>query len=75
MTQEAVAEALNVSAFHYRRMEVGKSGISIDLLIDVAEYFGTSLDYLVLGKSNPASKMKKDLLEMAQAITDMAERI
>ena len=75
MTQEAMAEALNVSAYHYRRIEVGKEGASIDLLIDIAEYFGISLDYLVLGKGRSVGVLKRDLLDIARAISKAAETL
>lgn len=75
MTQEAMAEALNVSAYHYRRIEVGKEGASIDLLIDVADYFETSLDFLVLGKGLSAEMLKKELTDIAKTIRKMADTL
>ncbi len=51
MTQEAVAEALNVSVCYYRCIEIGNADASISLLINAADYFETSLDFLILGKA------------------------
>ncbi len=78
ITQEAAAEALNCSAYHYRRVESGKEGASIDLLIDMAGYFGTSIDYLVLGRTGAAAaekeELKKQMLMIARLITKVTEK-
>ena len=49
LTQEQFAEKFNVSVEHVGRIETGKRGISIDLLVDIACAFDVSLDYLILG--------------------------
>ena len=51
LTQEQFAERLNISTVHLAKIETGKRGCSLDILIDFAEFFGASLDYLVLGKA------------------------
>ena len=51
LTQEQLAERLNVSTVHLAKIETGKRGCSLDILIDFAAFFNASLDYLVLGKS------------------------
>ena len=51
LTQEQFAERLNISAVHLAKIETGRRGCSLDILIDFAEFFGASLDYLVLGKA------------------------
>ena len=50
LTQEQLAERLNVSTVHLAKIETGKRGCSLDILIDFATFFNVSLDYLVLGK-------------------------
>ena len=50
LTQEKLAEALNISRIHLAHIEIGEKAPSIDLLIVMAEFFGTTLDYLVLGR-------------------------
>ena len=54
-TQETAAYNLYISQDHLRKIESGKSGASIDLLIDIAEYSDTPLDYLVLGRTGHVS--------------------
>lgn len=75
MTQEVMAERLNVSAYHFRRIENGKEGASIDLLIDIAELFGISLDYLILGRENAKDSLKKDLVDLAKRIRSIADEM
>lgn len=50
LTQEQLAECLNISTVHLAKIEAGKRGCSMDILIDFSAFFGTSLDYLVHGK-------------------------
>ena len=49
LTQEKFADKFNVSVEHVGRMETGKRGTSMDLLVDISCVFNVSLDYLVLG--------------------------
>ena len=49
-TQDDLAEHMNVSHGFISRIESGKKGCSVDLMIQISEIFGTSLDYLILGK-------------------------
>lgn len=50
LTQEKLAEALNISRIHLAHIEIGDKAPSIDLLIDMSVFFGKSLDYIVLGR-------------------------
>lgn len=50
LTQERLAEELNISVVHLAKIENGKRGCSLDILVDIAVFFDASLDYLVLGK-------------------------
>lgn len=52
LTQEQMAEKLNIYVDHLGKIERGVSGASIDLLVQIAVDFNVSLDYLILGKSN-----------------------
>lgn len=49
MTQEALAGSLNISIDHLSKIEHGKRGVSIDLLLDISEALDVSLDYLLKG--------------------------
>ena len=45
--QETVAKELFVSQSTYSRYETGEIEMPISMCIRIAEYFGTSIDYLV----------------------------
>ncbi len=49
-TKEEMAEELYISVEHLNRLENGKVGISIDLLMEMSEGFAVSTDYLLVGK-------------------------
>jgi transcriptional regulator with XRE-family HTH domain len=50
LTQEELAAELGVSTNSIARIEVGIRVPSIDMFVDLAAFFGASLDYLILGK-------------------------
>lgn len=47
LTQSEVASALGVSSVVYSRYETGKRQPSIDVLIQMADVFGVTVDYLL----------------------------
>lgn len=47
LTQKDISKYLNVSQVAYSYYEIGKRQIPIDLLIKLAEYYDTSVDYLL----------------------------
>lgn len=49
LTQEKLAEELNISIKHCSAVERGAACFSLDKLIEVCEYFDVTLDYLVRG--------------------------
>ncbi len=53
LTQEQMAEKLNISVKHYGGVERGNAGLSIDNLIEISRILGLSLDYLVKGEADP----------------------
>lgn len=50
LTQEKLAEQLDVSVKHISSVECGNSSLSLDKLIHVCAILDCSMDYLVLGK-------------------------
>lgn len=59
LTQEQLAEKINVSTTHLYRMETGVSAGSMDLIVEIAAHFDVSLDYLVLGKEQPRDTLRE----------------
>ena len=64
-TQEKMAEKLDIDRSFYSRIEAGKSGCSIDLLVELSIQFDVSLDYLIIGRhnANPLREQEKQLLK------------
>ena len=55
MTQTQLAEYVGISSDNLGRIERGQQGVSIDLLIELADFFAVSMNYIALGR-----KMKVD---------------
>ena len=51
MTQEVLAEKLDISIKHCSSVERGFASLSLERLIDCCNIFDTSLDYLIRGES------------------------
>lgn len=67
-TQEQFSEMLNMTVNHLYKIEAGMRNVSIDLLVEIAAHFDTSLDYLVLGKETEIDQQK-----IRSAITLLSE--
>ena len=46
-SQAAVAEKIGISQPNYSKYELGKVNIPVEMLIKLADLYGTSVDYLV----------------------------
>lgn len=55
MTQEQLADVLGTTRQAVSKWEAGKSTPDIDYAVLMGEYFGVSMDYLILGKDTPGS--------------------
>ena len=75
ITQESLAKQLNISDEHLRKIEAGSRGASIDLFIEIAEFFGVSLDYLLLGKENGRIHIRQELLSLADELIEIAGKM
>lgn len=73
MTQEEMAEALNISLEHLSKMERGKRKPSIDLIIAMACYFHVSTDYLLMGKDHDKVDSRTKLLDVVTQLTEIAK--
>jgi len=75
MTQEQLAEKLNISYSMMAKIEIGNKGISIDLLIELIVFFDVSMEYIILGQELHKDKLKsqyelakKQLLELGEML-------
>ena len=66
-----LAEKLGVSHRHLGDLERGSSNGSVKILIDIAEYFHVSMDYLLLGRDPSRDPFQNEL----QAAIDHLEKI
>lgn len=73
MTQEEIAEALNISLEHLSKMERGKRNPSIDLLVAMACYFHVSTDYLLMGKNYDMVGCRAKILDVVTQLTEIAK--
>ena len=58
LKQEDVAKILNISQTNYSKYELGKINIPINSLIVLADFYNTSIDYL-LGITNESKPYPK----------------
>ena len=56
LTQEGLASELNIDRSLLSHVEAGKRGCSVDLFVRLSEFFGVTLDLLILGKEQAASQ-------------------
>ena len=75
MTQEELAEMLNINKQHVSRMERGVTACSIDLLIELSCHLQISTDYLLMGKDPDTGKQKEQILEVIAKLSDVAQRL
>lgn len=70
-TQEEIAGLLNMDRSYYSRIESGKRGCSVDVLVHLSELLDVSLDYLVFGTNRcntittaDKSQLKEDIITL-----------
>lgn len=59
MKQEEVAALLNIKQTTYSKYELGKINVPIEAFMKMADFYKTSIDYLVGRTNNPAPVTKK----------------
>ena len=61
LTQEQLAEKMNVSTPYIAKSETGKQTGPVELAVEFAAFFEVSLDYLLVGKGDFAEEQKRGL--------------
>ena len=74
LTQEEFCDVIGISDTHYRKIEAGTRTGSLELIVEMAEYFHVSLDYL-LGETESNSKAKRDILAVIESLTRIAREL
>ena len=79
LTQDELAEHMNVSHGYISFIESGKRGCSVDVLIALSALFGVSIDYLVLGTitytAPDSTALKADIQELIGQLEKFRERL
>ena len=74
LTQDDLAEHMNVSHGFISLIESGKKGCSVDVLIALSNLFGVSIDYLVLGTVTFTAPNSAELKAGVQALIGHLEQ-
>ena len=75
LTQEKLASALNIDRSLLSHVEAGKRGCSVDLFVRLSNFFGVSLDLLILGKEQTAPQITDDHTALKSNITELVEQL
>ena len=75
ISQEAMAELLNTSKTHYGNMERGKKGVSVDFLLEIAEAFHVSTDYLLTGKEKGREDEIRHLQSVIETLNELVRHM
>ncbi len=59
LSQEELANRLNINTDHLGRLETGNRGMSIDLLAEISKYFTVSTDYILFGQKQNTDAIKE----------------
>lgn len=77
-TQSQLAKALNMDRSHLSRIESGTKGCSVDLFIQLSEFFHVTIDSLVLGmernyipEHERNVQLKKEIAELIDHLTTL----
>ena len=74
-TQEEVAEQLNMDRSYYSRLESGKRGCSVDMLVHLSTLFNVSLDYLVFSEDRRSITAATDRLQLKMDIVTLMQHL
>ena len=75
LTQEGIAEILNIDRSFYSRIEAGKKGCSIDLFVKLSDLFSVSLDYLILGRYCDSVLGCNDKVQLKEALERLVSHL
>ena len=75
LTQEQLAQRLEINIDHIGKIERGLKGISIDLAVALAIQLHVSLDFLLLGRNLQTDEMKRKIYEMIDCLEEVAKSL
>ncbi len=71
LTQEKLADHFNIGLSTLGKIETGYSRIAIDLLIEMAVFFGVPLDYILLGRETQTDSVKKQIRTIVDQLLEL----
>ena len=81
-TQNELAKAMNINQSSLSRIEFGSKGCSVDLFIQLSEFFHVSLDALILGmdrntlqETGRNTHLKADITKLIDQLTILKEQL
>ena len=72
---EELALRLNIGHEHMNKIERGKRGCSIDILLELSEVFGVSTDYLLTGKRAGDESIRDSVENVMDELSSLLARI
>ena len=75
LTQEQLANKLNISTSNLGKLDRGLQGLSIDLLIEISIFFDVSLDYILLGRELQTDKLKRQIHTMLEQLIELEQKL
>ena len=74
-SQNELAKAMNISQSFLSRIEAGQKGGSVDMFIQLSEFFHVSLDALILGMEPDMALETERRAHMKADITEVIDRL
>lgn len=75
LTQEQLAERLNIATSTLGNIERGSKGISMDLAVEISIVLDVSLDYLVLGGKRKTLSPKEVVYQIIDLLTELLKSL
>ncbi len=75
MTQEVLAEKMNVSVQMISNLERGNKAIRIDNLVRLSEILGVSCDYILIGRSSTVPSGTDNASELSESDAELVRTI
>lgn len=73
LTQEQLAEQLNVSGRTVSRWETGNNMPDISILIEIAEFYGIGIQEIINGERESEKKVKEELRDTLEKVGDYSD--
>lgn len=75
LTQEQLAETVNISTSALGKIERGLQGISLDLLIELSDFFSVSLDYIVINRQTSKDFILEKIKKLRTVLNEMEKEL